>query len=128
MQTAEPTAKAMAFAVAVTTTIAFLAIPWVSLVAAAATLVLALAAFLSSRWRKPLEVLAWTGTAGLLALGAFTVLSRQFLSQHPAVFHALGNHPLAQNALIFSFQASLLLVSVVCSRLHRWLLESPGIA
>ena len=43
--------------------LAFLAIPWISLVAAAATLALTCAAFLSARWRKPFEVLAWTGAA-----------------------------------------------------------------
>ena len=66
------------------------AIPWVSLAAAAATLALACAAFFSSRWRKPFEVLAWTGAAGLLSLGAFTVLNRQFLRAHPAIFHSSG--------------------------------------
>jgi hypothetical protein len=106
--------------------LAFLAIPWVSLAAAAATLTLAVAAFLSNRWRKPFEVLAWTGAAGLLALAAFTVLSRQFLLQHPAIFHSLASHPVALYAFVFSFQGSLLLVAIVCSRLHRLLLEPPA--
>jgi hypothetical protein len=105
--------------------LAFLAIPWVSLASAAATFALALAAFLSNRWRKPFEVLAWTGAAGLLALAAFTVLSRQFLSQHPAIAHSLSSHPFAANALVFSFQGSLLLVAIVCSRLHTLLLGRP---
>jgi hypothetical protein len=115
--------------VTVGTTIAFLAIPWISLIVAIVTLALACAAFLSSRWRKPFEVLAWTGAAGLLSLGAFTVLSRQFLSQHPAISHSLGSYPLALDAIVFSFQGSLLLVAIVCSRLHHWLLPttlSPG--
>jgi len=107
------------------TFLAFLAIPWISLVAAAATLAVGCAAFFSSRWRKPFEVLAWTGTAGLLALAAFTILSHRFLLQHPAIFHSLASHPLTTNALVFSFQGSLLLVAVVCSRLHRRLLP-PG--
>jgi len=101
------------------TTIAFLAIPWVSLIAAIVTLALACAAFLSSQWRKPFEVLAWTGAAGLLSLAAFIVLSRPFLSQHPAIFRGLGNHQLVFDAIVFSFQGSLLLVAFVCSRLHR---------
>lgn len=84
----------LTFAIAVGTTVAFLAIPFASLVCAAATLVLASAAFLSNRWRKPFEVLAWTGAAGLLALAAFTILSRQFLLQHPASARILGSHPL----------------------------------
>jgi hypothetical protein len=113
-------------AVALGTTLAFLAIPWISLVAAAATLAFAFAAFLSKRWRKPFEVLAWTGAVGLLSLAAFTVLSRQFLSQHPAVFRSLASHPLALDALVFSFQGSLLVAAFVCSRLHRWLLEPPA--
>jgi len=115
--------------VAVGTTIAFLAIPWVSLIAATATLALAGAAFLSSQWRKPFEVLAWTGAAGLLSLAAFTVLSRQFLSQHAAISRGLGSHQLALDALVFSFQGSLLLVAFVCSRLHGRLLPTrlaPG--
>jgi hypothetical protein len=106
--------------------LAFLAIPWVSLAAAAATLALACAAFLSNRWRKPFEVLAWTGAAGLLALAAFTILSRQFVLQHPASVRILSSHPLALYALVFSFQGSLLLVAIVCSRLHRLLLEPPA--
>lgn len=110
--------------VAAGTTVAFLAIPWVSLIAAAATLALACAAFFSTRWRKPVEVLAWTGTAGLLSLAAFTVLSRKFFSQHPAISHSVVSHPLAIDALVFSFQGSLLLVAVVCSRVHRRLLPT----
>jgi len=112
--------------VAAGTTIAFLAIPWISLLAATAMLALACAAFLSSRWRKPFEVLAWTGAAGLLSLAAFTVLSRRFLSQHPAISHGLGSHPHAVDAMVFSFQGSLLLVAIVCSRVHRWMLERPS--
>lgn len=115
----------LAAAVAVGTTIAFLAIPWLSLFAAAATVALALAAFLSGRWRKPFEVLALTGAAGLLSLAAFTVLSRKFLSEHPAIFHSLGSHPGVLDVLVFSFQGSLLVVAIVCSRVHRKLLE-PG--
>lgn len=116
----------LTFAVAVGSTLAFLAIPWVSLAAAAATVALAFAAFLSNRWRKAFEVLAWTGGAGLLALAAFTVLSRQFLLQHPAIFRNLASHPFAADALVFSFQGSLLLVAIVCSRLHKLLLEPPA--
>ena len=111
------------------TTIAFLAIPWVSLIAAGAMLALACAAFLSNRWRKPFQVLSWTGAAGLLSLAAFTVLSRQFLSHHPAISHPLGSYPLVLDALVLSFQGSLLLVAIVCSRLHRRLLPAtlgPG--
>jgi hypothetical protein len=106
--------------------VAFLAIPWVSLAAAAATLTLVCAAFLSKRWRKPFEVLAWTGAAGLLALAAFTILSRQFLLQHPAIFRSLGNHSLVFDALVYSFQGSLLLVAIVCSRLHGLLIQTPS--
>ena len=109
--------------VAAGTTITFLAIPWISLLAAAAMLALACAAFLSSRWRKPIEVLTWTGAAGLLSLAAFTVLSRRFLSQHPVISHGLGSHPHVVNAMVFSFQGSLLLVAIVCSRVHHWLLR-----
>jgi hypothetical protein len=112
--------------VAAGTTIAFLAIPWISLIAAAATLGLAGAAFLSSRWRKPVEVLAWTGSAGLLSLAAFTVLSRRFLSQHPAITHSVVSHPHAVNVLTLSFQGSLLLVAIVCSRMHGRLLPTTG--
>ena len=113
-------------AVAVETTLAFLCIPLISLVAAAATLALAFVAFLSRRWRKPFEVLAWTGTFGLLSVAAFTVLSRQFLSQRPAISRNLGSHPFALDALAFSFQGSFLVAAFVCSRMHRWLLETPA--
>jgi hypothetical protein len=118
----------LTFAVAAGTTVAFLAIPWASLVCAAVTLILATAAFTSKTWRKPFEVLAWTGAVGLLSLAAFTILSRQFLAQHPAIFRSLGSHPLALSALVFSFQGSLLVAAFVCSRLHKLLLSNPPVA
>ena len=112
----------LTFAIAIGTTIAFLAIPWISLVAAAATVALAVAAFLSSRWRKPLEVLAWTGAVGVLALAAFTSIGRQFLLHHPAITRSFGSHRWAGDAIALAFQGSLLLIAFVCSRLHRLLL------
>jgi hypothetical protein len=115
----------LTFAVAVGTTVAFLFIPWASLACGAATLVLAAAAFLSRRWRKPFEVLAWTGAVGFLSLAAFTILSHQFFSEHPAIASSPGSHPLALDALVFSFQGSLLVIALVCSRLHKLLLGNP---
>jgi hypothetical protein len=46
--------------------------------------------------------------------------------QHPAIARSLGSHPLAADTLVFSFQGSLLLVAIVCSRLHKLLLEPPA--
>ena len=116
----------LTFAVAVGTTIAFLFIPWASLACAFATLALAAATVFSRTWRKPLEVLLWTGTAGLSMGAVSTAVRTQFLSQHPAIARSLGSHPLAAYALVFSFQGSLLLIAMVCSRLHRLLLERPA--
>ena len=94
--------------------LAFLAMPWISLS--------------PPPWRRwpspprafPLQLpplganhsKCWPGrgaAAPSLALAALcTVLSRQFLAQHPAIARGLGGHPLALDALVFSFQGSLL--------------------
>jgi hypothetical protein len=104
-------------AVAVGTTLAFLCIPWASLACAAATLVLATAAFTSSTWRKPLEVLLWTGAAGVLTIAAADAFRLGFHPQ-PGIERTLASY-----AQILTFQGSLLVAAFVCSRLHRWLLE-----
>ena len=85
------------------------------------------AAFLSARWRKPFE--AWPRqalSARYQHRAAFTILSRQFLAQTSGHFPQLSQSPgRASYALVFSFQGSLLLVAIVCSRLHTLLLEPP---
>src|ERR1035441_9864840 len=111
----------LTFAVAVGTTLAFLCIPWASLACAAATLVLAAAAFTSSTWRKPLEVLLWTGAAGILTIAAAT----EGRMRIPLLL-AHGHTLLGRNASALLFQAALLAVAFVCSRLHRWLLAAPA--
>ena len=75
---------------------------------------------LSPTWRKPMELLAWTGAAGILAIGAENAAR---LSFHP---QGSVGHLLANNWRMFAFQATLLIVAIVCSRLHRWLLNGPG--
>jgi hypothetical protein len=107
----------LTFAVAIGTTLAFLSIPWASLACAAATLVLAAAAFTSSTWRKPLEVLLWTGAAGILTIAAADAFRLGFHPQ-PGIERTLVSY-----AQILTFQGSLLVAAFVCSRLHRWLLE-----
>jgi hypothetical protein len=110
----------LTFAVAVGTTLAFLCIPWASLAFAAATLVLAAAAFTSNTWRKPLEVLLWTGAAGILTIAAADAFRLGFHPQ-PGIDRTLASY-----AEILTFQGSLLVAAFVCSRLHRWLLEPPA--
>ena len=110
----------LTFAVAVGTTLAFLCIPWASLACAAATLVLAAAAFTSSIWRKPFEVLAWTGAAGILTIAAADAFRLSFHPQ-PGIERTLASY-----AEILTFQGSLLVAAFVCSRLHCWLLEPPA--
>ena len=105
----------LATAVAVGTTIAFLAIPWLSLFAAAATVGLAIAAFFSTQWRRPVEILAFTGAAGLLFIAAATSLGdalRQTISRY-------GLPPNLYYSRILLFQGSLLVVAIVCAHLHR---------
>jgi hypothetical protein len=107
----------LTFAVAIGTTVAFLFIPWASLFCAAATLALAGAALISTSWRKPLEVLIWSGAAGLLTIAAVDAVR---INYHPAG-HA--GRIIVRYGVIMAFQASLLVLAVVCSRLHRLLLR-----
>jgi hypothetical protein len=105
----------LAAAVAVGTTVAFLAIPWLSLFSAAATVGLALAALFSTQWRRPVEILAITGAAGLLFIAAASGLisaTGHAVSTHalPAIFRYSG---------MLLFQGSLLVIAIVCTRLHR---------
>jgi hypothetical protein len=115
----------LTFAIAVGTTVAFLAIPFASLACALATLILAAAALFSRTWRKPLEVLLWSGAAGLAAIAAAEVLRSRFPQ---AILSAHGHGLLAANAFALLFQTGLLVLAFVCSRLHHWLLEPPALA
>jgi hypothetical protein len=108
--------------VALGTTLAFLCIPWASFVCAVATLILAAAALTSRTWRKPLEVLLWTGAAGLSMIAAANAVRLRVLV---LIVHSHGL--LAGNAFALLFQTGLLVLAFVCSRLHRWLLE-PALA
>jgi hypothetical protein len=110
----------LTFAVAVGTTIAFLCIPFASLLVAAATVVLTAAALASRSWRKPLEVLMWTGAAGLLMIAASDVFRLRVL-----VLIVHGHRLLAGNAFAVLFQTGLLVLAFVCSRLHHLLLNEP---
>ncbi len=109
----------LTFAVAVGSTVAFLFIPWASLLCAAATLALAAAALASNTWRKPFEVLLWTGAAGLLMVAVSTVVRIQVPRAFPHS-HSL----LTRSANELAFGGALLIVAVVCSRLHRLLLDT----
>jgi len=110
----------LTFVVAMGSTVAFLAIPFASLACAAATLMLAIAACTSNTWRRPLEVLLWTGAAGLLTIAASAAVRGRF-SPHSRTL-------LARSASELAFEASLLAVAFVCSHLHRWLLCQPPTA
>jgi hypothetical protein len=102
------------------TTVAFLAIPWVSVCFAIATLGIAIGAWCSKSWRAPVEVLAGTTAAGL---GTFLAAAsvRSLLHFHGGVGRFLIN-----NTGMLGFQASLLAIAIVGSRLHRRLLERPA--
>jgi hypothetical protein len=108
-------------AIAVGATVAFLAIPFASLLVAAATLALAGVAFLSRTWRKPLEVLIWTGAAGLLLIATTSALQSHFPHALP-----LGRTFFGRNVYALLFQTGLLALAVVCSRMHKLLLEPPA--
>ena len=111
----------LTFAVAMGTTVAFLAIPWASLVCAAATLVLAIAAFTSRTWRKPFEVLLWSGAAGLAMIAASNAVRLRV----PLLF-AHGHRVLVGNTYALLFQTGLLTLAFVCSRMHTLLLRQPA--
>lgn len=111
----------LTFAIAVGTTLAFLCIPWASLLVAVATLALATAALFSSTWRRPLEVLLWTGAAGLLAVTYRAALRAQL----PRVFpHSSG--VLARSAIELAFAAAFWVIAFVCARMHKLLLDPPA--
>ena len=113
----------LTFAVAMGTTVAFLFIPWASLACAAATLILAAVALSSRAWRKPLEVLLWTGAAGLLMVAA----SDAFRLKALGASYFVHSHPLlAQRANELAFGASLLILAFVCSRMHKLLLHQSA--
>jgi hypothetical protein len=107
-------------AVALGTTLAFLCIPWASFVCAVATMILAAAALISRSWRKPLEVLLWTGAAGLSMIAVADTVRLRVL-----VLIAHSHSVLAGNAFALLFQTGLLALAFVCSRLHAPLLREP---
>jgi hypothetical protein len=111
----------LTFAVAVGTTLAFLCIPWASFVCAVATLVLAAAAFTSRTWRKPLEVLLWSGAAGLATIAAANAVRLRVLVP---IVHS--HRLFAGNAFALLFQTGLLALAFVCARVHKLLLEPPS--
>jgi hypothetical protein len=74
----------------------------------------------ANTWRKPLEVLLWTGAAGILTIAAADAFRLGFHPQ-PGIERTLASY-----AEILTFQGSLLVAAFVCSRLHRWLLEPPA--
>ncbi|HEX9198710.1 MAG TPA: hypothetical protein VF865_04070 [Acidobacteriaceae bacterium] len=113
----------LTFVVALGTTVAFLFIPWASLVCAAATLTLAAAALISKTWRKPLEILLWSGAAGLLMIA----VSTEGRTRIPLLL-AHGHTLLARGANELLFGASLLVLAFVCARLHGLLLRPPSSA
>ncbi len=101
-------------------TIAFLFIPRASLLFAAATLILAAAALISRTWRKPFAVLAGTAAASLLTFAAAGGL-RTVLHPQPGIARILVNY-----VEILAFQATLVVIAITCSRLHRRLLDEPS--
>jgi hypothetical protein len=111
----------LTFAVAVGTTLAFLAIPWASLACAAVTLVLAAAAFTSRTWRKPLEVLLWTGAAGVTMIAVSSAVRFRVLA---LLVHS--HRLLAGNTFALLFQTGLLVLAFVCARMHALLLDKPS--
>jgi hypothetical protein len=106
-----------AFCVGVT--IAFLFIPGASLLFAASTLLLAAGVLISRRWRKPFEVLAGTTAVSLLTFAAAGGL-RSVLHPQPGIERILVNY-----VEILAFQATLLVIAITCSSLHRRLLDEP---
>jgi hypothetical protein len=108
--------------IALGATIGFWFIPWASAFFVGATVALAVAAFFSKAWRRPVVVLAGTGAAGLAVIFASLTLLNYLK-------HLLPEPPtpaVMRNANMISFQVSLLALALVCSRLHRRLLEPPS--
>lgn len=113
----------LTFAVAVGTTLAFLCIPGASLLCAAATFALAVVAFASPIWRKPLAALLCTGAAGFLALVAVNAIDSALLSHYPTLW---TSHFFRHYGAMLIFRSSLLIVAIVCARMHKLLLAKPS--
>jgi len=113
------------FAVSVGATVAFLFIPFASLLCAIATLALAAIAAISPTWRKPLIVLFSAVATAFLAIPAVNATDALILSCHPA---GSAGSVLTHYGPMLAFRSSLLAVAIVCSRLHRRLLGLPSSA
>jgi hypothetical protein len=110
----------LAFVAALGTMVAFLFIPWASLLAAMAMFAMGFAALGSPRYRSPLLALAGTAAAGLLAFAAASGVR--------AIFRALAGTALTHGGIaavvirytgIAGFQAALLTTAFAASKLHR---------
>ena len=114
----------LTFGVALGTTITFLFVPWVSATFAAGTLMLAVAALISEAWRRAALMLATLCGTGVVLLAALPQIALAYLLLREP--HLVQRAPMP--AVVF--QASLILLLFVYSRLHGWLLrpQSPGVA
>ena len=84
---------------------------------------LAAAALFSRTWRKPLAALLCTGAAGFLALVAVNAIDSALLSHYPALW---TSHFFRHYGAMLIFRSSLLIVAIVCARMHKLLLAKPS--
>jgi hypothetical protein len=113
----------LTFVVALGTTVAFLFIPTASLLFAATTVAVGAAALFSRTWRRPAIALAAIGATGLIALATELSFIRLVLRD----FHIRHAPPVVYGALMPTvFQATLLLIALVCSRAHHWLADGQA--
>jgi len=105
----------------------------VSLVCTLLTLAVIFAALFSKSWRRPVVVIATMSVAVVFCLTTCSDLSSKIYHPH---FHltagpvAMGASPVPFNPVSWfivrlTFGVALLIAAVVCSLLHRWMLERP---
>jgi hypothetical protein len=113
----------LAAAALLLTTGTFLYIPFASLASALLALAILIAALFSTTWRRPAIVLIATVATGAAAFAAFlsaAAIGFQFVIEYVRI---------PQFRLLFweiAVLTSALIVALVCSRLHRWLLQAPS--
>lgn len=101
---------------------AYLNLAVLSLPNAAAALLLIICALFSSAWRKPMIVITGAAVTGLAALGlSYGILAGLY---HPAVQNHYESHPVAWMVNKMTAVIAMAIPALVCSRLHRWLVES----
>ncbi|HEY4382448.1 MAG TPA: hypothetical protein VGN01_19015, partial [Acidobacteriaceae bacterium] len=112
----------LATVTALATTMGFWFGPWGPAILFSVPVGIGLAALASTTWRKPALILAGTAAVNVLVMLAIRAPQIYLIN----LLHAHPHSVLAHYAPMVVFRSSLVGVALVCSRLHRLLLEQPS--